>query len=122
MFKVNCLFSVMESLHIFDFSYFAPYLGKLSFGALAGFAVGFAIKKVSKVVLIILGVCFILSQVAAYYGYIKIDWFRIQEVTNPSLTSQSLSESWHRFVTILTFSIPFTAAFIPMLLLGLKKG
>ncbi len=112
----------MESLNIFDFSYFAPYLGQLTFGALAGFAVGFAIKKVSKVVLILFGICFILSQVAAYYGYIKIDWLRVQETVNPSLTSESLSQGWHRFVAILTFSIPFTASFIPMLLLGLKKG
>ena len=83
---------------------------------------GFAVKKISKVVLIIFGICFILSQVAAYYGYIRIDWFRVQEVVNPSLTSESLGQGWRKFVAILTFSIPFTTAFIPMLILGLKKG
>ena len=116
------LVNMNEGLHIFDLSYFAPYLGQLTFGALAGFAVGFALKKVSKVILIIFGISFLLIQVAAYYGYIRVDWLRIQEVINPSLTTESLSQSWRRLVSVLTFNVPFATAFLPMLILGLKKG
>ncbi len=111
-----------ESLYAFDFSDFFPFLGPLSFGAIAGFAVGLAIKKTSKVMLIFFGIFFILVQVAAYYGYVSINWFRVQEAINPSLTTESLNQGLRNLIAILTFNVPFAATFIPMLILGLKKG
>lgn len=113
---------VAESLQIFDFNYFAPYLGQLSFGALAGIAAGFALKKVSKVIVVILGIFFILVQISAYYGYVQIDWRKIQTAINPALTPEALIKSWRNVLTILTFNIPFAASFIPAFILGLKRG
>ena len=57
-----------------------PFVGQFALGGVLGFAAGFAIKKVGKIVVIIVGLAFILLQVLAYYGIIEIDWAPIARV------------------------------------------
>lgn len=101
---------------------FAPYLQQLSFGALAGFAAGYALKKVGKIFAIALGLLFIAVQVLAYYGFVQIDWGQVQDSVNPLLEGESLNRFWQGLVGILTYNITFAAAFIPGLIFGLKRG
>ena len=100
----------------------APYLQQISFGALAGFAAGYALKKVGKLAAVSLGLLFIALQVLAYYGFVTIDWLEVQRRVNPLLESESLNALWQSLVNILTYNITFAAAFIPGLLLGLRRG
>jgi uncharacterized membrane protein (Fun14 family) len=101
---------------------FGPYLQQLSFGAIAGFAAGYALKKVGKVLALVLGIFFILLQVLAYYGFVSIDWIEVQNRVNPLLGSDSLGQMWQRLLNILTYNISFAAAFIPAFVIGLRKG
>ncbi len=101
---------------------FGPLLQQLSFGAVAGFAAGYALKKVGKVVAIMLGLFFVLLQVAAFYNFVRIDWIEVQNRVNPLLGSESLGQFWQRLVTILTYNVPFAAAFVPALIVGLRRG
>ena len=101
---------------------FAPYLQQLSFGAIAGFAAGYALKKVGKLAALILGVLFIVIQVLAYYGFVRIDWLEVQNRVNPLLESASLNRLWQGLVNVLTYNVTFAAAFIPGLILGLRRG
>ena len=101
---------------------FGPYIQQLSFGAIAGFAAGYALKKVGKVVALVLGLFFILLQVLAYYGFVRIDWVEVQNTVNPLLGSESLGNLWQRLLNILTYNISFAAAFVPAFIWGLRKG
>ena len=100
----------------------APYASQLTFGGVAGFASGYALKKIGKFAAILLGVLFIGTQVLVYYGVAEIDWLRIQESVNPLLSSESLNRGWRNLIGLLTANVPFAAAYIPGFLLGFTRG
>lgn len=100
----------------------APYLGQISFGGLAGFAVGYALKKVGRVALVVFGLLFVVVQLLAYLGFIEVNWLRIQQVASPVLERNSLESAWKGLLGVLTQNIPFAGAFVPGLLLGLRMG
>lgn len=104
------------------FNTLAPYLGQISFGALAGFATGYALKKIGRVALVIFGLLFIAVQLLAYYGVVQVDWLRIQSFADPLLKRESLQSFFNSLVSILTNNVPFAGAFIPGFLLGLRFG
>ena len=104
------------------FNALAPYLGQISFGALAGFATGYALKKIGRVALVIFGLLFIVVQLLAYYGVVQVDWLRIQSFADPLLKRESLQGFFNSLVSILTNNVPFAAAFIPGFVLGLRFG
>lgn len=105
-----------------DLETLAPVLGQLTFGALAGFAAGYALKKIGKVAAVALGIFFILIQLLAYYGFVEVNWLQIQESVDPFLKPDSLEGLWRNVLDLLTLNLPFAAAFIPGLLLGLRRG
>lgn len=100
----------------------APVIGQLTFGALAGFAAGYALKKIGKLAAILLGVFFILIQLLAYYGLVEVNWLQIQRSVDPLLRPDSLEGLWRNLVAFLTLNLPFAAAFVPGLLVGLRRG
>lgn len=101
---------------------FGPYIQQLSFGGIAGFVVGYALKKIGKMVAIMLGILFIILQVLAYYGFVSINWVEVQNRVNPMLESPSLSALWQGLINVLTYNFVAAAAFIPGLVLGLRRG
>jgi uncharacterized membrane protein (Fun14 family) len=105
-----------------DIETLAPVLGQLTFGALAGFAAGYALKKIGKLAAIVLGLLFIAVQLLAYYGLVEINWLQIQRSVDPLLRPESLEGLWRDLVGLLTLNLPFAAAFIPGLLVGLRRG
>ena len=104
------------------FNLITPYLGQVSFGGLAGFATGFALKKIGRVALVVFGMLFIVLQLLAYAGVVRVDWLRIQQFANPLLERTALEQAWGGLVSVLTNNVPFGAAFIPGLILGLRFG
>ncbi len=104
------------------FDQLTPYLGQISFGGIAGFAVGLALRKIGRIALVVFGLLFITLQVLAYAGIVHVDWLRIQNYATPVLEKNALQKTWNDFVGILTNNVPFGAAFIPGLLLGLRFG
>ena len=100
----------------------APYLGQITFGGLAGYAVGYALKKVGRVLAVALGLLFIALQLLAQAGYVEVDWTRIQKDVEPLLQQPGLQSLWRRLVATLTYNLPFGASFVGGLLLGLRAG
>ena len=100
----------------------APYLGQISFGGLAGFATGYAMKKIGKIALFVFGTIFILLQLLAYLGIIEINWLRVQQFAEPALQRPALENTLNGIIGVLTNNLPFAASFIPGFLLGLKFG
>ncbi len=104
------------------FDSIAPYLGQISFGALAGFATGYALKKIGRTAIVIFGLLFITIQFLAYLGVVRVDWLRIQQYADPLLSKNSLQGFFNGLTGILTNNVPFAGAFIPGFLLGLRYG
>ncbi len=99
-----------------------PFIGQLTFGGLAGFATGYALKKIGKVLAVILGIGFLSLQLLAYAGYIQIDWTRIQQDVDPLLDQARLQGLWNQLLEVLTFNLPFAGGFTAGFVLGLKRG
>lgn len=99
-----------------------PWLQQIAFGAVAGFVAGYAVKKVGKFVALALGVLFVLIQVLAWSGFLSVNWGAIQASVDPLLEASSLERAWQGLIRILTFNIPFAAAFVPAVVIGLKRG
>jgi uncharacterized membrane protein (Fun14 family) len=97
-------------------------LGQISFGALAGFATGYALKKIGRTAIVIFGLLFITIQFLAYLGVVRVDWLRIQQYADPLLSKSSLQGFFNGLIGILTNNVPFAGAFIPGFLLGLRAG
>jgi len=101
---------------------YLPLIGQLTFGGLVGFLMGYALKKVGRVLAFALGLLLIVLAVLAYVGYITIDWERVQQDVNPLLEEENLSALWQKLLEVLTASLPTTSGFTVGFLLGLRKG
>jgi uncharacterized membrane protein (Fun14 family) len=105
-----------------DLTSVMPWVQQLSFGAVAGFVAGFALKKVGKFVALTLGVLFVVIQLLAWSGYLSVDWGRIQASVDPLLEPTRLEQLWQGLLAMLTYNLPFGAAFVAALVIGLRRG
>ncbi len=99
-----------------------PWVEQIAFGAVAGFVAGYALKKVGKFVALALGLIFIVVQLLAWSGFVSVNWGLVQERVDPLLQADSLERFWRGLLSLLTFNIPFAAAFVPAFILGVKRG
>ncbi|OGK11073.1 MAG: hypothetical protein A2W80_04765 [Candidatus Riflebacteria bacterium GWC2_50_8] len=87
-------------------------------GGLAGWAVGFTLKKVAKLAALVLGVGFISIQYLAYNRYITIDWERIKT----TVPDESIEQSASSLMSVLTYNLPFAGSFVVGFWMGFRKG
>ena len=105
-----------------ELSSMLPILEQLGFGVVAGFVAGYALKKVGKLLALVLGLFFIGVQLLAWSGYLTIEWGRVQAEVEPLFASESLDAFWRNLLAVLTYNVPFAAAFVPGFLLGVRRG
>ncbi len=94
------------------------WLATLGGGGIAGWCVGYTLKKVAKVVAIFLGITFITLQYLAYKHIITVDWTKVQSAVD----KQHLEKSAEGFMSVLTYNLPFAGSFVVGFFLGFKKG
>jgi uncharacterized membrane protein (Fun14 family) len=99
-----------------------PWVQQAGFGALAGFAAGYAMVKLGKLVALIFGLFFLALQVLAWFGFVSIDWLRIQNEVEPWLERATEPGAWEGVMTVLTYNLPFAASFVPGVMLGMRRG
>ncbi|MFL6318717.1 MAG: FUN14 domain-containing protein [Nitrososphaeraceae archaeon] len=74
-------------MNIFDISTsITPLLGTVGFGGIAGFLVGFALKKIMKILVIIAGVFFAAVMFLQSQGLLNINWDKLQTVSEPMIS------------------------------------
>jgi len=96
-----------------------PLTGELGIGGLGGFLVGFAFKKVAKIVAVIAGLGMLGLGYLSTEGIIRID----QEALRLSVPGVFSSLGGFQNVAASMFThAPFFAAFMGGLYLGLKKA
>jgi len=97
-------------------------LASLGFGGVAGLAVGYAAKKVTKVVAVTLGLVFILLQILVYNELISVNWGAVQHTAEQVWTDPHGVTLADRLWGILTANLPFGGGFVTGFALGFKLG
>jgi uncharacterized membrane protein (Fun14 family) len=106
-----------------DISQFmGPIAPSLGFGGVAGAAVGYTAKKLTKLLALLLGGAFILLQLAAYEGFVTINWGTVQDTAAHAWTDPRGVTLVDRLWNIVTANLPFGSGFIAGFALGLKYG
>ncbi len=94
---------------------FTPITYQLGIGGLGGFLVGYVVKKILKIAIILGGFIFA-AMYFAYSDVIKVDYGTLSD----SISSH-LGSAW-AFLTPLLSNLPFLSSFVLGLMLGLKTG
>jgi uncharacterized membrane protein (Fun14 family) len=97
----------------------APSLG---FGGVAGLAVGYTAKKLTKLLALLLGAVFILLQLAVYEGFVTVHWDAVQGAATHVWTDPSGTTLADRLWEIVTANLPFGGGFVAGFAVGLKLG
>jgi uncharacterized membrane protein (Fun14 family) len=92
---------------------------QLGAGAIGGFIVGYAVKKISKLIAILIGLFIIALLYLGTSGIISINYEALWNAVNGSLHYAETGASW--FVGIVSL-LPFAGSFIAAFLLGFKLG
>ena len=101
----------------------------LGVGGLAGFVMGYAIKKVLKIVMVIVGLFFGALAYLASQGLISINWDRLGSASTSTLvglqnaTIGTMPGSADQVMVAMTnIGIPLTGSFAASFALGFMKG
>jgi uncharacterized membrane protein (Fun14 family) len=97
----------------------APELG---FGGVAGAVVGYASKKVTKLVALALGLVFIIIQGLVYLHVVTVDWHTVQTGAEHLWKDPHGVTLASRAWNILSANLPFGAAFAAGFGIGFKLG
>ena len=97
-------------------------LAGLGFGGLLGAAVGFAVKKLAKLVALFIGFTFLILQGLVWLGYVDIDWAAIQELADALWETPDGVTLLDRGWEVLRANLPFGGGFAVGFALGLKLG
>ncbi len=94
-------------------------LGQVSFGLIAGYLVGFLLKRYGATIALTIGVGFIVLEVLSYYGIITVNWSTLQQGVSP--VSNFFSQLGDNLGTLLTNNVAFAVAFIPSVIFGFRQ-
>ncbi|NLI75168.1 MAG: hypothetical protein GX442_01850 [Candidatus Riflebacteria bacterium] len=90
----------------------------LGFGGIAGWSVGYTLKKFAKAVALVIGTVVIVLQILAYQHYLTIHWEQVQT----ALPADNLQSLWMGMMSIITYNFPFAGAFAVGFYMGFAKG
>lgn len=96
-----------------------PLVFQLGAGGVAGFMVGYALKKLAKIVAFILGLFFIALLYLGYTGIINVNYGKLIEAIEGLMRSVVGASGW---ITAVIAVLPFAATFTVGFGLGLKIG
>lgn len=105
----------------------------VGFGGVAGFLIGYAIKKVMKLMLIIIGLFFAALAYLAHQQIITVNWDRltassqqaitgIQNATGGTATAAVPSAAEQTVAVLANIGIPLTGSFAAGFVFGFVKG
>ena len=95
-----------------------PIVYQLGIGGIGGFFVGYAVKKIAKILAVILGI-FLLSLISlAYVGAISMNYDKLTGV----LSKLTIPEQAAELLMPILANLPFAGSFTIAFLIGLKKG
>lgn len=96
-----------------------PLATQFGVGGLGGLCVGFAVKKIAKIVAVIVGIVFVGLEYLAYKDIIKINYGVLQAWAENLIGGVGAAQSW---LSAVVANLPFAASFIAGFGIGLKMG
>jgi uncharacterized membrane protein (Fun14 family) len=105
-------------------------LTSVSSGGIAGFLIGYAVKKGIKIIIGIAGLFLAGLAYLNYKGLVSVDWEKITTVSNKAISEFSIgSASYASSVmdsqvvpTMMNFGVPLTGSFAAGFILGCLRG
>lgn len=97
----------------------APIAAEMSIGGIGGFVVGYALKKIAKLLVILLGIGFLVFEYFAYKGIISVDYSALTQWAEGLVGKASGLQA---VVAEIIAHLPFGLTFITGFILGLKMG
>ena len=97
----------------------SPLVFQLGVGGVGGFVVGFALKKLSKLILVLIGVFILALIYLSTRGIININYDALWKALANLLGSAGSTFSW--LIDVISI-LPFAGSFIVGFLIGLKLG
>ena len=94
----------------------------VGFGGATGLVVGYTAKKITKFFALLLGCCFILLQLAAYFGLITVHWGVVEGTAMNLWNGADGLTLVDRLRHILVDNLPFGGGFVAGFAIGLKFG
>jgi uncharacterized membrane protein (Fun14 family) len=88
-------------------------------GGISGFCVGYAIKKIAKIIMIILSICYCGLECLTHIGVIEINHTALKEWSAELIGSSNM---WQGILTAFFTQMPFSLSFTGGLVLGIKHG
>ncbi|EQC29735.1 hypothetical protein SDRG_12507 [Saprolegnia diclina VS20] len=104
--------------------------GQISWGFMMGACSGFALKKVSKVGAVMLGCAFMAMQCASYYGYLDVNYKKLERDITDMLDinkdgkfdSKDVQVMYKKMMDVLEFSLPAGSGYAAGFLVGFRSG
>lgn len=96
-----------------------PVLTESSFFALIGFALGFATRKVLKLVLVVVALFFVALQGLVHAGVAEVDWGRAIELFNALVLDLREEPTW---LDLIQAKLPTAGGLAGGYLLGFRRG
>eukprot|EP00357_Protocruzia_adherens_P005777 CAMPEP_0115021946 /NCGR_PEP_ID=MMETSP0216-20121206/31215_1 /TAXON_ID=223996 /ORGANISM="Protocruzia adherens, Strain Boccale" /LENGTH=112 /DNA_ID=CAMNT_0002394451 /DNA_START=38 /DNA_END=372 /DNA_ORIENTATION=+ len=101
-------------------AWIVPALKQVSMGSIMGFCTGAFAKKLGEKVAYAVGGLFVLIQLAAYNGYLNVNWKKMERDAiaavdvdgDGKITEVDIKHYWGRLVTFLTFQLPSASGFL----------
>jgi len=97
----------------------SPLIYQLGIGGIGGFIVGFVIKKISKLIIFLIGLGLIALLYLSTQGVISINYVSLFEALKGAFGFAGQAASW---LAGLVSILPFAGSFVVGFLLGLKLG
>lgn len=97
----------------------SPLVYQLGVGGVGGFIVGYALKKLSKLIIFLIGIFIIILIYLSTQGIININYNGLWSALNSLLGWAGTAFSW--LIGVISL-LPFAASFVAGFLLGLKLG
>jgi len=97
----------------------SPVVYQLGLGGVGGFIVGFALKKLAKLFIVLIGIFIIILLYLGTSGVININYSALWDTITSWFGGASQAASW---VVGLISILPFLGSFLVGFLLGLKIG
>jgi len=100
-------------------SYLTPLLTQLGVGGVIGLCIGYALKKVTKILAAIIGLFALGLIYLEYQGLISVDWLGVEAWGNTALAGLSQMEGT---LGLLISNLPFAGGAIVGFGIGIKIG
>jgi len=99
---------------------FGSLATQLGFGGVTGFIVGYAVKKILKFLVVLIGIFFVALQYLAYQGFITINYEKFEQAFRGLSFGATIGvEPLPAFITA---NVPFLGSFVAGLAIGMAKG